>query len=146
MAIRTFIMENHNALGRALRLLLEQDTGLEVVGLAPEAETAVEQLESLQPDVVVLDVDEVEEAWPELLAEIHEAAPQAAVVVLAYYVPTSVAVRSLINRGVGGIVSMEDVSRELATAVRQVQAGRAYFSGELYRWLGLQNGHAAPAI
>jgi LuxR family maltose regulon positive regulatory protein len=140
MAIRTLVMEDHSALARALRLLLEQDDELEVVGVAPEDRSAFGLVESLQPDVVVLDVDEAEENWPALLAGIQDAAPTAEVVALAYYVPTSLAVRQLLGLGVAGIVSMEDLSRELAAAVRQVVAGSSYFSAELTRWLGLKNG------
>jgi DNA-binding NarL/FixJ family response regulator len=140
MAIRTLVMEDHSALARALRLLLEQDGELDVVGVAPEDESAFGLVESLQPDVVVLDVDEAEENWPALVAGIQDAAPSAEVVALAYYVPTSLAVRRLLSLGVSGVVSMEDLSRELAPAVHQVVTGSSYFSAELTRWLGLRNG------
>lgn len=53
--IRVLLVDDHPALRLGLRVLLDQAPDVEVVGEAGDGENALTQIESLQPDVVVLD-------------------------------------------------------------------------------------------
>jgi len=56
MAVRILLVDDHPIVRQGLRTLLEGRSGWEVVGEASDGLDALEKIESLQPDVVVLDV------------------------------------------------------------------------------------------
>ena len=56
MAVRILLVDDHPIVRQGLRTLLQGRGDWEVVGEASDGMEAVEKVESLQPDVVVLDV------------------------------------------------------------------------------------------
>ncbi len=54
--IRVLIAEDHKVVRQGLRFLLDQETGIEVVGEAADGATAIEAIRRLKPDVVLLDL------------------------------------------------------------------------------------------
>jgi DNA-binding NarL/FixJ family response regulator len=56
MAVRILLVDDHPIVRQGLRTLLEGRPGWEVVGEASDGLEALDKVESLQPDVVVLDV------------------------------------------------------------------------------------------
>jgi YesN/AraC family two-component response regulator len=56
MAVRILLVDDHPIVRQGLRTLLEGRSGWEVVGEASDGIEALDKVEILQPDVVVLDV------------------------------------------------------------------------------------------
>jgi DNA-binding NarL/FixJ family response regulator len=56
MAVRILLVDDHPIVRQGLRTLLEGRSGWEVVGEASDGIEALEKIDSLQPDVIVLDV------------------------------------------------------------------------------------------
>ena len=56
MKIRVFLADDHTILRRGIRLLVESQLDMEVVGEAKNGRQAVEEARKLKPDVVVMDV------------------------------------------------------------------------------------------
>ena len=56
MGIKILLVDDHKIVREGLRVLLEAQLGMEVVGEAENGRTAVEMARELQPDVVLMDI------------------------------------------------------------------------------------------
>lgn len=57
MMIKVLVIEDSHFLGTALKRMLESDPEITVVGISNYAEEAIEKVELLEPDVIVLDIE-----------------------------------------------------------------------------------------
>ncbi len=125
--IRIVLADDHNLIRSGLRLLLERQEDLEVVGEAGDGRAAVECVERTGPDVVVLDI-----AMP-LLNGIEAARQIAArfsdvkIVILSMHSDESYVIRAL-KAGARAYLLKDSAETDLISAVRAVTAGRAFFS------------------
>jgi two-component system, NarL family, invasion response regulator UvrY len=83
-AIRVFICDDAPSFRDLLRLALEQDGDLEVVGEADDG-SQLQAVGEAEPDVVLLDVSMPGRGGLDVLAELRELAPRARVIVLSSF-------------------------------------------------------------
>ena len=83
MDIRVFLADDHAAIRRALRDLLEAQVNLTVVGEAGNGFDVVEQASQVRPDVVVLDVSMPGINGFEATRQICEASPSTQVIIVS---------------------------------------------------------------
>lgn len=125
-ALRVVLVDDHRVLGEGLRLALERDHALAVVGLAGTGGAALELVAHVAPDVVVLDLhlpDLPGLAVARLLRERHS---QVAILILTGAEGPSQAA-ALEAAGVGGYLTKEASVAEVAAAIRAVAAGYHLF-------------------
>jgi two-component system, NarL family, response regulator NreC len=125
VSIRILIVDDHAVVRSGLRLLLDAEADLEVVGEAGDAREAVFEVRSGNPDVVLMDVvlggKSGIEATPEVLRE----RPEAKVLVLSMQDDPRY-VREAFAAGASGYVLKEAADAELVAAVREVASGGHY--------------------
>jgi hypothetical protein len=78
-----YLCDDVPELRKLLRLVLEEDPDLRVVGEAGDARTGIEEIAELQPDVVLLDLSMPDMDGLEALPLIRRASPDTAVVVFS---------------------------------------------------------------
>ena len=125
MTIRVLVVDDHAVVRSGIRLLLEAEEDIEVVGEAGTAEEAVRAARLEKPDVVLLDVVMPGKSGIEATPDIRAAAKSAAVLVLSMQDDPSY-VREAFASGASGYVLKEAVDVEVVQAVREVAAGRKY--------------------
>ncbi len=125
MTIRVLVVDDHAVVRSGIRLLLQAEEDIEVVGEAGTAEEAVRAARLEKPDVVLLDVVMPGKSGIEATPEIRAAAKSAAVLVLSMQDDPSY-VREAFASGASGYVLKEAVDVEVVQAVREVAAGRKY--------------------
>jgi len=81
--VRIYLCDDVPELRRLLRVVLEEDPELCVVGEAGEARTGIEEIAELQPEVVLLDLSMPDMDGLEALPLIRRAAPDTSVVVFS---------------------------------------------------------------
>jgi putative two-component system response regulator len=119
---RVLIVEDHEAVGRGLELLLRRE-GMEIAGTAFNLAGARSLLERRRPDVVVLDVDLGGENGLELIEDAHDADAR----VLLYTGRGDPAVLAAAERSSAlGVATKAGPPVELVAAVRAVAAGEIY--------------------
>jgi two-component system response regulator NreC len=123
--IRIVVVDDHAVVRSGLRLLLEAESDMEVVGEAGNARDAIFEVRTAQPDVVLLDVvlpgDSGIEALPQVLLE----APGAKVLMLSMQDDPNY-VREAFAAGASGYVLKEAVDAEVVAAIREVALGNHY--------------------
>jgi len=124
-SIRVLVCDDHALLRSGLRLLLEGEEDLAVVGEAANAEEAIERAGALDPDVVLLDIVMPGRNGVDALPDLLAAAPQTKVLMLSMQDdPTYV--RKAFAAGATGYLLKEAADAELVQAVREVAAGRSF--------------------
>jgi two-component system response regulator DevR len=126
MAIRVFLLDDHELVRRGVRDLLWAEDDITVVGDAATAEDALERIPQTKPDVAVLDVrlgdGPGDGSGIEVCREIRSAHPEVACVMLTSFADDD-ALFAAIMAGAAGYVLKQIRGGELVTAIRRVAAG-----------------------
>jgi DNA-binding NarL/FixJ family response regulator len=128
--IKTLLADDHTIVREGLRALLLADKGIEVVGEAHNGREAVEMTEALKPDVVVMDI-----AMPllnglEATRQILAKHPSIKVLILSAHSDDAYIDR-VIAVGAVGFLIKQTSAQILATAIREVMAGNAFYSPQV---------------
>jgi two-component system response regulator NreC len=131
-AVITIVLaDDHRVVRSGLRLLLEGEDGLRVIGEAGDAAAALRIVEARRPHVLVLDLN-MPGGPPSLEAipRVEELSPDTAVVVLTMQNDVAFA-RQALQSGARGYVLKDAADAELVSAVRAAAEGRTYLNPEL---------------
>lgn len=130
--IRIVLADDHAILRAGLRLLIESDPAMVVVGEAQDAAQALAVVRREQPHVLVLDISMPGGGTLETLAQIHEQLPAVKVLVLTMHADESY-LRACLAAGAAGYLVKSAADDELLNAIRAVHAGRSYVGVPLGR-------------
>ncbi|HKW57269.1 MAG TPA: response regulator transcription factor [Candidatus Acidoferrum sp.] len=125
--IRILLADDHKLIRGGLRLLVEQQPDLAVVGEANDGREAVSSSKSLKPDVVVMDIGMPSLNGIEAALQITQACPETAVVMLSMHSDESYVLRAL-KSGAKGYLLKDSAESDLIRAVRAVAGGKSFFS------------------
>ena len=124
--IRVLLVDDHAILRAGVRMVLENDESIEVVGEAENVGRAVELIAELRPDVVLLDIDLGSQSSLDHLDEIIDAAPEARILMLTGIIDEEANKRAMLG-GAHGLLLKTQASSILLTAVKKVFAGESWF-------------------
>ncbi len=123
--IRIVLADDHAILRTGLRLLLEAQPNMKVVGEAGDGREALALAAQLQPDLVLLDLSMPSLGGLEALPILRKAAPAARILILTMHDDESY-LRQALRGGASGYVLKKAVDHELLSAVQAVMRGEVY--------------------
>lgn len=123
--IRIMIVDDHAVIRTGLRMLIEQDRTMSVVGMAGTRAEALRLSEEQRPDIVLLDLILGDEDGLEFLPELCKLSPNSRILILTG-VQTTDSHRLAIRRGAMGIVLKQQAADMLLKAIRKVHAGEVW--------------------
>ncbi|QIS13747.1 response regulator [Nocardia arthritidis] len=129
--IRVLIADDHGAIRAGLRMILDTEDDIEVVGEAADGDIAVTQARALRPDVVLMDVRMPGVDGISATERITEEGP-ARVLILTTFDLDEYVFRTL-RAGASGFILKSASGRELVDAVRRVAAGDGVLAPEVTR-------------
>lgn len=132
MNIRLIIADDHELMREGLKSLIEQDTGVEVVGEADNGQEIVDLTSKLGPHVVVMDIAMPALNGIEATRKIISASPNTRVVALSGHANKEF-VREMLSAGASAYVLKKRAYEELGRAIREVMKGRKYLSPDVAR-------------
>ncbi|HEY8743312.1 MAG TPA: response regulator transcription factor [Chloroflexota bacterium] len=132
--IRLLLVDDHALFREGLRLILESQEDLQVVGEAASGNEAVRKSLLLQPDVVVMDLTMPDGGGLEATEAIKQAFPQTQVLVLTMHDTQEYFFR-LLQAGASGYVVKGAHKADLLAAIRAVATGGVYLYPTLAKQL-----------
>lgn len=125
--VRVLVCDDHALFREGLKAVLRDQPMMDVAGEAADGPSAVDAVERLRPDVVIMDIEMPGLDGIEATRRITRSWPKVKVLILTMYVDDRLVARCL-EAGAGGYVLKDVPVAQLAYAVEAVAAGRRYLS------------------
>lgn len=132
--IRLLVADDHAVLRAGLRVLLNAQPDMEVVGEAGDGQEAVCKARELKPDIVLLDITMPGKGGLEVIAEIIEENPGIKVLVLTMHDDESY-LKKVLKSGASGYVLKKVADTELLSAIRSIARGEMFLDSSMARVL-----------
>jgi DNA-binding NarL/FixJ family response regulator len=132
--IQVLLADDHTIVRQGLRVLLEAETDIEVVGEAETGRQALQLAKKHNPDVVVMDIAMPVLNGLEATRQLVKEIPGIKVLILSSYSDDEY-MRQLTEAGATGYLLKQTAATELITAIREANNGNAYFSPAISRRL-----------
>jgi two-component system, NarL family, response regulator DevR len=132
VAIRIFLLDDHELVRRGIRDLLWTEDDMVVVGQAANGAEALELIPQTKPDVAVLDVRLPDGDGVEVCRDLRSAMPELKCLMLTSFADDE-ALFSAIMAGASGYVLKQIRGSDLVSAVRRVAAGESLLDPALTR-------------
>jgi DNA-binding NarL/FixJ family response regulator len=126
MAVRILLVDDHPIVRQGLRTLLEGRPGWQVVGEASDGIEALDKVEVLQPDVVVLDVTMPRMNGLEACRRIQHKRKTSLEVLFVTQHDSPQMMREALDAGARGYVVKSNAARDLLEAVEAVSQHRVF--------------------
>lgn len=140
---RVLIADDHMLMRMGIAALLTPLPDMEVVGEARNGRQAIEMVDALKPDVVIMDLVMPELSGSEATRLIHAAHPEARIVILTTY-GTSAELARAVENGAVGILLKDAVDRNLIDTIRFVVAGNQVIPTHLLKQI--EHDSAVPSL
>ncbi len=137
--IRVLIAEDHKTVRTGLKIIINAETDMKVIGEAGDGREAIRLAQELQPDILVMDI-----SMPQLnglvsAAKLKRIAPAIKILTLTRHSDKAY-LQELVHAGISGYVLKQSEFDEMVRAIRVVAGGGKYLdpaiSGNLFRLLG----------
>ncbi|MEO7651220.1 MAG: response regulator transcription factor [Bryobacteraceae bacterium] len=130
--IRILLADDHAVVRKGFRLIISQESDMEVVAEAGTGREAVRLALDLKPDVIILDIAMPDLNGVEATRRIHESNPECQILILSMH-KDPVYVRESLRAGARGYLVKESIDDDLLRAVRAVASGGGFLSPEVSR-------------
>jgi len=129
MHARVLLVDDHPLMRDGLRLLIDGQDDVKVVGTAGDGATALAAVAQLTPDVVVMDIELPDENGIAVTRRVLEAVPAVKVVILSAFADSRY-VTEAVQAGVSGYLLKGNAPGEVLSAIRAVAAGHTFMCPE----------------
>jgi DNA-binding NarL/FixJ family response regulator len=130
-----FLVEDHAIFAQALQRVLRERGKLDVIAVARSAEEALDQIQNLEVDLVLIDVSLPKQSGITLVLKLHQKYPDLPCVMLSGHLSPYYA-RHSIKAGARGYL-IKDHADEILEGIQRVLEGKIYVSNEV-KWDGLR--------
>lgn len=132
--IRMLLADDHTLVRDGIRLILEQMSGIVVVGEANTGREVLQLLKTTHPDVVLMDIRIPDLNGLEVTASITRDFPRVRVVVLSIHA-NELYVRQAVRAGAAGYLLKDVTKTELELAIKAVARGETYLSSAITQYV-----------
>jgi two-component system, NarL family, response regulator NreC len=127
LVIRVLLVDDHTILREGVRALLAEEPEIIVVGEAADGQEAIEKVDALVPDVVLMDMVMPRMSGLEATARIKQRHPDVKVLILSMYDDDEY-VQQVIQAGAAGYLLKGMAADDLILAIREVESGSSFLN------------------
>ena len=124
--INVLLVEDQELVRTGIKALLTTDENINVTGLASTGEEAIDAVEELSPDVVLMDINMPGIGGVEACRRIIQRNSEVKIIALTVHKDGPVP-QQLLKLGVPGFISKSSPAEEMVNAIEQVVSGKRYF-------------------
>jgi DNA-binding NarL/FixJ family response regulator len=143
--ITVLLADDHSLVRKGFRRLLEDEPGIQVVGEASDGSEAIHIAQELKPQVIVMDMSMPGLNGIQACVEILKVLPKTAILMLSMY-SEEAQVRNAIKAGAKGYVLKNAVDVDLASAIRDVAAGKKVVGPGLLSDINIEDDETADKL
>lgn len=140
--LRILLAEDHQTVREGLKLLVNAQPDMEVVGEAGDGDGAIKEAMRLQPDIVLMDISMPNLNGLRATKKLRSLSSDIRILTLTRHTDDGY-LKQLISAGANGYVLKQSAPTELINAIRSVAAGNAYLDPSLTR--KVMGGYASRA-
>jgi two-component system response regulator NreC len=122
--IKVLVVDDHEVVREGIRMVLDTDPELEVVGVASSGEEAIEKVRELKPGVVVMDIGMPGLSGFEATRRIRQSNPDVQILALTVH-DSEAYVFQMLQAGATGYVVKRAPAEEVITAVKRAFRGES---------------------
>ena len=122
---RVFLVDDHEVLLAGLTYIINSQPDMEVVGVALDANNAVNAVAAMLPDILLLDISLPDISGLHIIDTLKERAHKTKIIILTMYDDEGY-LREAIRRGAAGFILKQSPQTEVINAVRNVVNGMTY--------------------
>src|SRR5271168_3879966 len=127
---RVLLVDDHPIVRQGLALLIDREADLSVCGEAEGAHSAFHAIETLRPDIVVLDISLSGPDGLDVLKEIRMKTGSLPVLILSMHDESIYAERAM-RAGANGYIMKQEATEKVLVAIRRILQGEVYLSDRL---------------
>src|ERR1700676_1109896 len=127
---KVLLVDDHPIVRQGLALLIDREADLSVCGEAERAHTAFHAIETLKPDIVVLDISLSGPDGLDVLKEIRTKTAALPVLILSMHDESIYAERAM-RSGANGYIMKQEATEKVLVAIRRILQGDVYLSDRL---------------
>ena len=127
MKIRILLVDDHTILRAGLKMMLNAQPDMDVIGEAQDGRQAIQESQRLHPDIVLMDITMPDMNGIESTRQIKKALPDVKILILTMHENDEYVFQAL-RAGASGYILKEAADTELISALHVVQNGNFYLS------------------
>jgi two-component system response regulator NreC len=128
--LRILLADDHETVREGLRMILNAQPDMQVIGMASDGREAITQCEKTTPDVVIMDISMPGLNGLAATVELTERCPESKVLTLTRHADNSY-LQQLMRAGAAGYVLKQSRPAELLHAIRAVAGGGKYLDASM---------------
>lgn len=140
---KVFVVDDHPIVRQGLALLINREPDLAVCGEAEDAQTAMQSVNAIRPDIMVVDISLNGPDGLDLLKDVRMRHPDLPVLILSMHDESIYAERAL-RAGAQGYIMKQEATEKVLVALRRILSHEIYVSERianrmLQRYIGSPN-------
>ena len=127
MKIRILLADDHTILRAGLKMMLNAQPDMEIVGEAQDGRQSMQEAQRLQPDIILMDITMPDMNGIEATKQIKKLLPEIKILILTMHEHDEYIFQAL-RAGASGYMLKEAADTELISAIHIIQSGQFYLS------------------
>ena len=134
--IKLILVDDHEIVRTGLKLVIDKMSGVEIIAEADNGESAIDAVQQLKPDVVIMDVNMPKISGVEATNRISSRFPDTKVIILTVHAENPYP-KQLLDAGASGYLTKGCAAEELEKAIKKVISGEKYIGTDIAQQMAL---------